>query len=108
LGLQVLGGHIHEYERSLPVGSNGTDVETHHASNASWGHYIDPQLPVYLTIGMAGYPHYIGHGREWPNPGEVKWSATHSAFFRGCVFLMRLPRHSKVLVASGRGLREDR
>lgn len=71
----VLGGHIHEYERSLPVGNNGTLVETHHSSNATYGHYINPALPVYMTIGMAGYPHFIGGAGEWPR--NVTWSATH-------------------------------
>ena len=71
----VLAGHIHEYERSLPVGNNGTSVETHHESNSSFGHYRHPRLPVYLTIGMAGYPHHIGDSNEWPR--GVAWSATH-------------------------------
>lgn len=71
----VLAGHIHEYERSLPVGNNGTTVETHHESNASFGHYVQPKLPTYLTVGMGGYPHHIGDSSEWPR--GVVWSATH-------------------------------
>jgi len=71
----VLAGHIHEYERSLPVGNNGSIVERHHQSNQSYGHYVDPQLPVYLTVGMAGYPHHIGGEDEWSR--GVPWSATH-------------------------------
>jgi hypothetical protein len=75
----VLAGHIHEYERSLPVGDNGTAVETHHQTNSSYGHYVRPQLPVYLTIGMAGYPHTIGGPGEWPS--GVVWSAAHKVMW---------------------------
>jgi hypothetical protein len=75
----VLAGHIHEYERSLPVGDNGTVVETHHHTNASFGHYVHPELPTYLTIGMGGYPHTIGGPNEWPR--GVAWSATHKVMW---------------------------
>ena len=62
------------YERTLPVGNNGTTVDTHQESNRTFGHYIEPQLPVHLTIGHAGYPHHIGPPNEWP---AVRWSAVH-------------------------------
>lgn len=70
----VLAGHIHEYERTLPVGNNGSSIDERQESNRTFGHYIQPQLPVHLTIGHAGYPHHIGPPNEWPS---VPWSAVH-------------------------------
>ena len=36
-------------------------------------------LPLTAVFAHARrYPHYVGFGREWPAPGSVAWSATHS------------------------------
>ncbi|GMI08223.1 hypothetical protein TrLO_g382 [Triparma laevis f. longispina] len=68
-----LGGHIHAYERTYPVNTNGTFTDHDSVSVNEDGVevYTNPSATTYLVLGMAGAGHL---GEEWPEP---EWSAQH-------------------------------
>ena len=69
-----LGGHIHAYERTYPVNTNGTFVDLASVSvNEEDGVdvYSNPTATTHLVLGTGGAGHL---GEDWPEP---EWSAKH-------------------------------
>jgi hypothetical protein len=68
-----LGGHIHAYERTYPVSSNGTFTDLGCVTKDGGGDdvYVNPKATTYMVLGMSGAGHLT---EDWPEP---EWSARH-------------------------------
>ena len=71
-----IGGHQHSYERTLPVGNNGADVDLSSCGSAPYSTCTNPLYPIYIMVGTGGRSFYRDNSSSCGNAANCNlWSA---------------------------------